>query len=222
MGKKHILVVDDDEVIRNLLTKYLKKNNYFVSDVERTSKINAILEKYKIDLIILDYMLPDESGIDFLQKFRKDNSTPVIMLTALGDIENRIEGLSSGADDYLGKPFEPKELLLRMENIFKKIDTNKDKNEAKFGSFTFNFDKMELFNENEFIKLTDTEISLLKFFLQNTNKIITREEICNTFNEISERSVDVQITRLRKKIEFNPKIPSFLKTIRNKGYIFSI
>ena len=221
MNKKHILVVDDDEVIRNLLTKYLKKNNYFVSSAEKTSQVDEILQKYKIDLIILDYMLPDENGIEFLQKFRQNNNLPVIMLTALGDIENRIEGLSNGADDYIGKPFEPKELLLRMENIFRKLDINKNKNEIKFGSFIFNLDKSELSFENEIIKLTDTEIALLKFFLQNTNKVITREEICNTFNEISERSVDVQITRLRKKIEFNPKIPSFLKTIRNKGYIFN-
>ena len=221
MNKKHILIVDDDKIIRELLEKYLNKNGYFVCSVDETSKIETVLNKYQIDLIILDYMLPNETGIDFLQRFRKNNANlPIIMLTALGDIENRIEGLSNGADDYLAKPFEPKELLLRMENIFKKV--NKNDNIEIFGTFTFNFDKSELKDENELIKLTDTEIAMLKLFLENKNKIITREEICNISNDISERSVDVQITRLRKKIESNPKNPNFLKTVRNKGYIFNI
>lgn len=223
MYKNIILIVDDDKRIRELLEKYLLKNNYIVLSSPDTSNILNLLDKYIVDLIILDYMLPNESGIEFLQKIRKlGNNIPIIMLTALGDIENRIEGLSYGADDYIGKPFEPKELLLRMQNILNKVKkVNIDNNEI-FGTFTFNKTKMELFDENELIKLTDAEIKILQVFLENKNKILSRETICSLCNDINERSVDVQITRLRKKIESNSKNPNFIKTIRNKGYIFSI
>lgn len=223
MYKNTILIVDDDDRIRELLEKYLLKNNYIVLSLPDTSEILNLLEKYIIDLIILDYMMPNESGIEFLQKIRKlENNIPIIMLTALGDIENRIEGLSYGADDYIGKPFEPKELLLRMQNILNKVKKINLDNKENFGTFIFNKTKMELFDENELIKLTDAEIKILQVFLENKNKILSRETICSLCNDINERSVDVQITRLRKKIESNSKNPNFIKTIRNKGYIFSI
>lgn len=227
MPSNHILIVDDDNRIRELLEKYLKKNKFIISTASNTSEARECLKKYSIDLIILDCMMPEESGIEFLNKLRNEdnNNILVIMLTALGDVENRIEGLSYGADDYVGKPFDPKELVLRINNLLKrsgKIAENQ--NIFCFGNFKFNLEKNELFDSctNEIVKLTDTEIKILKIFYNYKNQILTREEICNFCDDINERSVDVQITRLRKKIESNPKNPLFLKTIRNKGYLFVI
>lgn len=222
--KNHILIVDDDDRIRELLNRFLIKNNFIVSAGSNTEEAKFFLNKYVIDLIILDCMMPNESGIEFLNKLRQQNNhIPVIMLTALGDVENRIEGLSYGADDYIGKPFEPKELVLRVNNILKRTGRIAEKkSEFMFGNFIFNLEKNELWENNDLIKLTDTEIKILKIFFEHKDQILTREELCNFCDDINERSVDVQITRLRKKIESNPKNPNFLKTIRNKGYLFSI
>lgn len=226
MTNNHILIVDDDNRIRELLEKYLKKNNFIVSVASNTTEARECLKKYSVDLIILDYMMPNESGMEFLNKLRaEDNNTLIVMLTALGDVENRIEGLSYGADDYIGKPFDPKELVLRINNLLKrsgKIVENQ--NTFCFGRFKFNLEKNELFDSciKEVVKLTDTEIKILKIFYNYKNQILTREEICNFCDDINERSVDVQITRLRKKIEYNPKNPTFLKTIRNRGYLFVV
>ena len=165
------------------------------------------MQKYIFDLMIVDNMMPNESGIEFLTNIRQNNNnTPAIMLTALGEIENRIEGLSAGADDYLSKPFEPKELVLRINNILKRISriTNKN-NIINFDDFSFNLDKNELYNSNILIKLTDTEIKILNIFFSNLNIVLTREDLCKMLNGIDERSIDVQITRLRKKIEADPK-----------------
>ena len=226
MPNNHILVVDDDNKIRELLERYLKKNDFIVSVAPNTAEARECLKKYSVDLIILDCMMPEESGIEFLSKLKTEhNSVLVIMLTALGDVENRIEGLSYGADDYIGKPFEPKELVLRINNVLKRSGKiEEDQSVFCFGNFRFNLERNELFNSyaNEIVKLTDTEIKILKIFYSYKNQILTREEICNFCDDINERSVDVQITRLRKKIEYNPKNPTFLKTIRNKGYLFVI
>ena len=224
MLKNHILIVDDDDRIRELLERYLEKNNFIVSNSSNTYNARKYLEKYIVDLIILDYMMPNESGIEFLCSLRKNgDNTPVIMLTALGDIENRIEGLTYGADDYIGKPFDLKELTLRINNILKRTGRIiQNQNIFKFGNYEFNLEKNELCYNNELIKLTDTEIKILKIFFNYKNQILTREEICNFCDDINERSVDVQITRLRKKIEVNPRNPNFLKTIRNKGYLFIV
>jgi two-component system phosphate regulon response regulator OmpR len=220
----HILIIDDDDRIRNLLEKYLIKNNFIVSTASNTTEARNIMQKYIFDLMIVDNMMPNESGIDFLNNIRQNNNnTPAIMLTALGEIENRIEGLSAGADDYLSKPFEPKELVLRINNILKRISriTNKN-NIINFDDFSFNLDKNELYNSNILIKLTDTEIKILNIFFNNLNVVLTREDLCKMLNGIDERSIDVQITRLRKKIELDPKNPKFLKTIRHKGYLFCL
>lgn len=226
MPNNHILIVDDDNRIRELLEKYLKKNDFIVSTSPNTTIARECLKKYVIDLIILDYMMPDENGMEFLSKLRsEENTIPVIMLTALGEVENRIEGLSYGADDYIGKPFDPKELVLRINNVLKRSGKMaENQNIFCFGNFKFNLEKNELFNSyiNEVVKLTDTEIKILKIFYNYKNQTITREEICNFCDDINERSVDVQITRLRKKIEDNAKNPTFLKTIRNKGYSFVV
>lgn len=224
MLKNHILIVDDDDRIRELLERYLEKNNFIVSNASNTNNAKKCLEKYVVDLIVLDYMMPDESGLEFLYNIRQNkNNVPVIMLTALSDVENRIDGLSCGADDYIGKPFDLKELVLRINNLLKRSgNLVKNQNVFKFSNYEFNLEKNELYLNNVLIKLTDTEIKILKIFLNYKNQILTREEICNFCDDINERSVDVQITRLRKKIEINPKNPNFLKTVRNKGYLFVI
>lgn len=217
----HILIIDDDR-IRDLLAQYLVKNDFLVSSVSNTKEARELMNKYTFDLMIVDYMMPNESGIEFLTDIRKSkNTTPAIMLTALGEINNRIEGLSAGADDYLSKPFEPKELILRINNILKRVINVKENNNIiNFDDFSFNLDKNELYKNNILIKLTDTEIKILKIFFENSNTILTREDLCKKSNGIDERSIDVQITRLRKKIETEPKNPKFLKTIRHKGYMF--
>ncbi len=220
----HILIIDDDDRIRDLLQKYLIKNGFLVSIASDAAKARKIMKKYIFDLMIVDYMMPNESGIEFLLNIRRqENNTPVIMLTALGEIENRIEGLSAGADDYLPKPFEPKELLLRINNILKRININSNEDIFVFDDFQFNIKKNELYKRNELIKLTDMETEIFNIFVKNINIILTREDLCNLLNNlVNERTIDVQITRLRKKIENEPKNPKFLKTIRNKGYLFKV
>ena len=219
----HILIIDDDDRIRNLLEKYLIKNNFVVSTASNTNEARDMIQKYIFDLMIVDNMMPNESGIEFLHKIRQNNNnTPAIMLTALGEIENRIEGLSAGADDYLSKPFEPKELVLRINNILKRVNRVSDNNIINFDDFSFNLSKNELYKNNILIKLTDTEIKILNIFFGNLNIVLTREDLCKMLNGIDERSIDVQITRLRKKIETDPKNPKFLKTIRHKGYLFCL
>ena len=219
----HILIIDDDDRIRNLLEKYLIKNNFVVSTASNTKEARDMIQKYIFDLMIVDNMMPNESGIEFLHNIRQNNNnTPAIMLTALGEIENRIEGLSAGADDYLTKPFEPKELVLRMNNILKRVNRVGDNNVINFDDFSFNLSKNELYKNNILIKLTDTEIKILNIFFGNLNIVLTRENLCKMLNGIDERSIDVQMTRLRKKIEVDPKNPRFLKTIRHKGYLFCL
>lgn len=220
----HILIIDDDDRIRELLQKYLIKNNFRAMVATNTAEAKKTMLKNSFDLLIVDYMMPDENGIEFINFLRKDkNMIPVIMLTALGEIENKLEGLGCGADDYITKPFEPKELLLRINNILKrtnKIDIN---NNFYFGDFKFDFNKNELYKNEVQIKLTDMEIKILSVFLKNSNKTLSREELYGLLNNImNERSIDVQITRLRKKIEPDPKNPQFLKTVRNKGYLFVV
>ena len=218
---KKILVIDDDKTIADYLKKYLEKNNFEVGVLYRSKEAIEFVNENLIDLIVCDLMMPDESGLEFIERFRlAKNETPVIMLTALGEVEHRITGLSTGADDYLGKPFEPEELLLRIHNILKK--TSKTKNLINFNLFKFDEDHNILYKNENIIPLTSSELELFKILYKNKNKIISRDDIVTSFNNISERSVDVQINRLRQKIEDNPKITKYLKTIRNKGYILNI
>lgn len=221
----HLLVIDDDDRIRELLEQYLEKNNFIVFTASNTKEARKLMNKYIFDLMIVDNMMPEENGIEFLMDIRsKNNLTPAIMLTALGEIENRIEGLSAGADDYLAKPFEPKELILRINNILKRtIKEDNNNNIISFNNLKFYIDKNELYDENNnLVKLTDAENKILNIFIKNKNIVLTRERLRELCNGIDERSIDVQITRLRKKIENDPKNPRFLKTIRYKGYLLSI
>ncbi len=218
----HILIVDDDDRIRDLLSKYLNKNNFLTSDANSTKEARDAIKKYVFDLLIVDYMMPEESGVEFIQKLRANCSetTPVIMLTALNEVENRLEGLTAGADDYLSKPFEPKELVLRINNILKRTGNMINSSRISFSDYEFDFNKRVLTKSGNNIKFTEMETDILEILLKNVNTTLSREKIKLFYNDINERTIDVQITRIRKKIEEDMRNPRFLKTIRNNGYMF--
>lgn len=215
---QHLLVVDDDARIRSLLQKYLVENDYFVSIVKNTTEALALLKEIKCDLIILDVMMPGETGIEFAKRLRLQqyNNIPILMLTAMGEVDDRIAGLEVGADDYLVKPFEPRELLLRITKILKRNQESKDF--YYFGDFIYDLPRQLLLQKDKKIFLTHSEYCLLNCLLNHSNKIVSREALAEELG-INERSVDVQIIRLRSKIEDNPSRPLFLQTVRGKGYI---
>ena len=218
----HILVVDDDEGIRSLVKRYLNEKKYLV-----TTAINAenALEKIKIikfDLIILDIMMPGKSGLDFLHQNKEYINTPVILLTAKGEPDERIEGLEMGADDYLPKPFEPKELNLRIKNIINKTKKNNLKRIIEFENIKIDLNKQIIFQNGSEFKINNTEKIILERMINNPGKIFARDEIGKLIDLDKERSIDVIITRLRKKIEIDPKNPKFLQTIRGAGYVLWI
>jgi len=218
----HILVVDDDDIIRSLVKKYLNENNFLVTT---SSSAENALEKVsiiKFDLIVLDVMMSGKSGLDFIKENKKVLNTPVILLTAKGEIHNRVEGLEIGADDYLSKPFEPKELILRIKNILNKTKKNIEKRIIEFDSIKIDLNKLLIFNNGNEFKINITEKTILEKMINNPGKIFSREEIGKLINLDKERSVDVIITRLRKKIESDPKNPKYLQTLRGAGYVLWI
>ena len=218
----HLLVVDDDNRIRDLLKDYLHSKNFLVSTAVNADDAKKKLKYFKFDLIILDVMMPGQNGYELTKEIKKKINTPIILLTAKGEVENRIKGLELGADDYLGKPFEPKELLLRIKNIInksKKIDLNK---EYKIGSSKINLHKMTIILENKIKKINVTEKKVLIEMLSNLGKTYSREQIGQIAEIKQERSIDVMITRLRQKLELNPKKPKYLQTIRGSGYVLWI
>lgn len=222
--KPHLLVVDDDDRLRRLLHKYLGDNGFCVSMAEDAAQARNLLGYFAFDAVILDVMMPDESGLEFLHKLRLDSNLPVLMLSALGEADNRIEGLSIGADDYLAKPFEPKELLLRIERLLARsgrIRTTPAN--IRFGSFVFNHASHSLTNNGQPVHLTSAEAALLALLADNAGKAVSREALAEKLpgGEMNVRSVDVQMTRLRKKIEQNPKQPVYLRTARGEGYMLS-
>lgn len=220
----HILVIDDDDRIRDLLKKYLEKENFLVSIAPNAIDAENLIENIKFDLAVVDKMMPKKNGIDFIKTLRENkNEIPIIMLTAISDTDSKIEGLSTGADDYLSKPFEPKELVLRITNILKRIpQKNANKNLFYFSNYEYNIDTGILKKEDKNIKLTDSEKTLLNFFISKPLQIIPRNDIALLLDIKDERGVDVIITRLRKKIEPNIKTPECILTIRNKGYKFIV
>ena len=218
----HILIVDDDEGIRSLLKKYLNEKKYLVTTANTAEDASKKIEIIKFDLIILDIMMPGKSGLDFLEEFKKTINTPVILLTAKGEPSERIEGLEMGADDYLPKPFEPKELDLRIKNIIDKTKQNNLKRIIKFQNIKIDLNKQIIFQNNLEYKINNTEKIILKEMINNPGKVFAREEIGKLIDLEKERSIDVIITRLRKKIEMNPKNPKFLQTIRGAGYVLWI
>lgn len=216
--KPHILVVDDDQRIRELLKQFLNRNNFFVTTSSNTIEANEEIKKFIFDLMVVDLMMPNETGVEFLTKLRKEgNKTPAIMLTAMGDIENKTQCFENGCDDYLVKPFDPKELILRINNILNK--TKKSNFVCNFGNYTFDFNKQILTKNGKVVYLTDIETKLLNTLCKNINRTLSREELL--FDDLNERSIDVSIARLRKKIEENPRKAKFLRTVRNEGYILN-
>ena len=218
----HILVVDDDEGIRSLVKKYLNEKNYLVTTAGNAEDASEKVKVIKFDLIILDIMMPGKSGLDFLNEHKKEINTPVILLTAKGEPNERIEGLEMGADDYLPKPFEPKELDLRIRNIINKTKQNDLKKIFEFENVKIDLNKQIIFQNNLEYKINNTEKIILKEMISNPGKIFAREEIGKLIELDKERSIDVIITRLRKKIEIDPKNPKFLQTIRGAGYVLWI
>ena len=224
MNKKifHILVVDDDNRIRELVKEYLEENNFIITTAKDSNDAKKKLEIIKFDIIILDIMMPGESGLELTKKIKKKDSTPIILLTAKGESKNRIEGLELGADDYLGKPFEPKELLLRIKNILNKIQTSVLSDQIYIGNALVNLKKLDIKINNKIIKINPQEKKILSKMLESPGKVFSRNDIGNIINISKERTIDVMITRLRQKIESNPKNPKYLQTIRVSGYVLWI
>jgi two-component system phosphate regulon response regulator OmpR len=218
----HILVVDDDEGIRSLVKKYLNQRKYLVTTADNAENASEKISVIKFDLIILDIMMPGKSGLDFLKEHREHINTPIILLTAKGEPNERIEGLEMGADDYLPKPFEPKELDLRIKNIINKTKKNNLKKIIKFENIKIDLNKQIIFHGNSEFKINNTEKTILEKMINNPGKVFEREEIGKLIDLDKERSIDVIITRLRKKIEMDPKNPKFLQTIRGAGYVLWI
>jgi two-component system, OmpR family, phosphate regulon response regulator OmpR len=221
-NKKHILIVDDDDRIRSLLKDFLTVNNYIVSTAENAAQAKNKLEYLKFDVIILDVMMPGQNGYDLTKEIKKDMKIPIILLTAKGEVENRIKGLEIGADDYLGKPFEPKELLLRIKNITNK--NNKIELSSKYyvGAAEINLNKMIIYKDDKIKKINNSEKKVLIEMLANPGKTYSRKEIGEISGISQERSIDVMITRLRQKLEANSKNPKYLQTIRGSGYVLWI
>ena len=218
----HILVVDDDDGIRSLVKKYLNENNYLVTTANSAEDASEKIKIIKFDMIILDIMMPGKSGLDFIKENKKELETPIILLTAKGEAEERIEGLEIGADDYLPKPFEPKELILRIQNIIKKTKRSDQKRIVNFENVQIDLNKQIIFKNDIEHNINNTEKEILEKMINNPGKTFSREEIGSLINLDKERSIDVVITRLRKKIEKDPKNPKFLQTIRGAGYVLWI
>jgi len=218
----HILVVDDDKGIRLLVKKYLNENEFLVTTADSAEDAKEKIKIIKFDLIILDIMMPGKSGLDFIEENKNNLESPIILLTAKGNADERVEGLEIGADDYLAKPFEPKELILRIKNIInktKKIDT---KRVVEFENIKIDLNKLLILKDQKEFKINNTEKIILEKMINSPGKTFSREEIGNLIDLDKERSIDVIITRLRKKIEFDPKNPKFLQTIRGAGYVLWI
>ena len=216
----HILIVDDDQRIRDLLTRYLIENGFRVTPASDSTAARAAMRGLRFDLVILDVMMPGESGLDLARYLKSTTPVPICMLTARSEPEDRIEGLEAGVDDYLPKPFEPRELVLRVKNILRRGQAPQaNLDEIRMGDFTFYIARGELKRGEEGIKLTERERDLLRLFAQRPGMPIARHELASDDSTGSERAIDVQINRLRRKIEVDPSNPVYLQTVRSKGYI---
>ena len=218
----HILVVDDDDGIRSLVKKYLEENNFLVTTAVSAEDAKEKINLIKFDLIILDIMMPGKSGLEFIKENQKKLKTPIILLTAKGQANERIEGLEVGADDYLPKPFEPKELILRIQNIVTKTKKNDQKRIIEFENVKIDLNRQLILKNNVEFKINNTEKKILENMISNPGKTFSREDVGVLIDLEKERSIDVIITRLRKKIEIDPKNPKFLQTIRGAGYVLWI
>ena len=218
----HILVVDDDEGIRSLIKQYLNENNFLVTTSNSAENAEEKISIIKFDLIVLDIMMTGKSGLDFIKQNKSKIDTPIILLTAKGEAENRVEGLEIGADDYLPKPFEPKELVLRIKNILNKTKRNDEKRIITFDNIKIDLNKLLIIKNDIEYKINSTEKTILEKMINNPGKTFSREDIGKLTDLDKERSIDVIITRLRKKIEMDPKNPKYLQTLRGAGYVLWI
>jgi len=218
----HILVVDDDDGIRDLVKQYLNENNFLVTTANSAEDANKKIEVVKFDLIVLDIMMPGKSGLEFTRENKNAINTPIILLTAKGEVSERVEGLEVGADDYLPKPFEPKELVLRIKNILNKTKRRDLKRVIDFGSIKIDLNKHLIIKNSKEYKINNAEKIILEEMINSSGKTFSRDEIGRILNLDKERSIDVIITRLRKKIESDPKNPKYLQTIRGAGYVLWI
>jgi two-component system phosphate regulon response regulator OmpR len=218
--KKHILIVDDDDRIRELLREYLQNNNFYTTTAKDSLDAKKKMSLLKFDLIILDIMMPGQSGLELTQEIKSKSDQPIILLTAMGETSDRVSGLETGADDYLPKPFEPKELLLRIKNILKRIKSGKNLNPVlKFGDIRVDLEKMSIKSKKGITKLNTAEKALLEKMILSVGQIFQRDQISQIIKLTKERAVDVMITRLRQKIEPDPKNPKYLQTVRGNGYV---
>ena len=220
--KAHILLVDDDEGIRSLVKKYLNEYSFLVTTSDSAENASEKIKIIKFDLIILDIMMSGKSGLDFINDHKKDLDTPIILLTAKGEASERVEGLEQGADDYLAKPFEPKELILRIKNILIKTIKTDQKRIIVFENVKIDLNKLLIIKNKKEFKINKTEKTILEKMINNPGNTFSREQIGQLIDLEKERSIDVIITRLRRKIEINPKNPKFLQTIRGAGYVLWI
>ncbi|MEL7100835.1 MAG: response regulator [Pseudomonadota bacterium] len=229
MNDAHLLIVDDDERIRDLLKKFLMRNGFLVTAARDAEHARRVLSGLDFDLIVLDVMMPGEDGLSLCRSLRETMRTPIMLLTAKGETGNRIEGLEAGADDYLPKPFEPKELLLRISAILRRMPEAPSGDAVPkvlhMGDFRYDMDRGELWNGQDLVRLTATEVQLMKIFSAKPGEAISRmqlvEDLGRDRGQAQERAVDVQITRLRRKIEDNPRQPRYLQTVRGEGYMLA-
>ena len=220
----HILVIDDDQRLRALLKKFLENNGFRVSDAEDTNQAKIIMKSIIFDLLVIDVMMPGQNGLDFLKEIRIKNNIPTLMLTAMSSPENRLDGLEIGADDYMTKPFEPRELLLRIQNILKRfiplVKKNNNNDQIKFGPFLFNYNNLNLYKNGKSVHLTTSEQKLLNCFAKAPNKALSRDNINNLLGgNIETRSIDVSVVRIRRKIEEDQRYPIYLQTVRGVGWM---
>ncbi|MGV8998539.1 MAG: response regulator [Parvibaculaceae bacterium] len=214
----HILVIDDDRRIRELIKRYLTENGYRITTAENAAEARARLASLTFDLLVVDVMMPGESGLELTASLRRESSVPILMLTARTDTDDRIAGLERGADDYLGKPFEPRELLLRIATILRRSRAQTAReDDISLGEARFNLSRGELKRDGEVVRLTTREVQLMRIFATQMGKTLSRLDLCE--DEAAERSIDVQINRLRRKIETDPRNPLYLQTVRGEGYV---
>ena len=218
----HVLVVDDDDGIRNLVKQYLSENNFLITTAKNAEEAKEKISIIKFDLIVLDIMMPGKTGLEFTLENKDKINTPIILLTAKSEATERIKGLEIGADDYLPKPFEPKELILRIQNILSKTIKTDQKRVIEFENIKIDLNKLLILKNNKEYKINATEKTILEKMINNPGKTFSRENIGQLINLSKERSIDVIITRLRKKIEIDPKNPKFLQTLRGAGYVLWI
>tara|TARA_R110002110_G_scaffold283949_1_gene498122 strand:- start:1530 stop:2237 length:708 start_codon:yes stop_codon:yes gene_type:complete len=214
----HILVVDDDRRIRELIKRYLSENGYRITTAENAADARAKLASLEFDLLVLDVMMPGETGLELTASLRRSSAVPILMLTARTETDDRIAGLERGADDYLGKPFEPRELLLRIATILRRAKAQSAReDDIMLGEARFSVSRGELKRDGEVVRLTTREVQLMRIFATHAGQALSRLDLCD--NEAAERSIDVQINRLRRKIEIDPRNPLYLQTVRGEGYI---